>query len=430
MGILFDRLVAYPNLVRAYDHVEDNHGCAGVDGQKVEDFGEALESGLTKLRDDIVSGAYKPSPLLRVSVEKANGQKRPLSIPTVRDRIAQTAAALVLTPILDPEFEEVSFAYRKGRSVDQAIQRIIALRDKGYTWVADADIRSYFDEIPHDKLLEVLALYVEDHRVLDLVAKWLKVTVCDDGKQFLLTKGVPQGSPLSPLLANLYLDRFDEAHLHQGNKLVRFADDFVVLCKSRPEAAAALELSEEGEEEPIEPTSGYDPSMRTLYLMEHGTEIGKEDERFIIRKEGKIIREVPALKVDQVMIFGNIRITTPMMQFCLIEDIPIFLLSSRGRYYGVIESAKADKITLHRDQFIRTSDPAFVLAVSREIVRGKISNTRTILLRYGRRGKGEKATEAAENILSIMRQLDKVASGDCFAGTAFDIGDKKYSAGV
>jgi CRISPR-associated protein Cas1 len=434
----------------------------------------------------------------------------------VRDRVAQTAAAMVLTPVLDPEFEDVSFAYREGRSVDQAVRRILALRDKGYQWVVDADIRSYFDEIPHDKLLEVLQRHVDEDRLLGLITLWLKAEVQDQDRRFRLEKGVPQGSPLSPLLANLYLDRFDEAFLHRGHKLVRFADDFVVLCKNRPEAESALELSEEVlgrlrltlnrektrithfdqgfrylgvqflrslafrsehpeetleerdtapskavESQPIAgpptppdetamaaamrealaalppgkaentwqalqeaareadllpPAAGHDPVLRTLYLMEQGAELAKEDERFVVRKEGATLREIPALKVHQVIIFGNVRITTPAMQFCLMEDIPIFLLSSRGRYYGAIESTATEKVLLHRDQFARAADPAFVLNLSREIVRGKIANTRTLLLRAARKGGGDVVRAAAAALQGVLDRLDAAATLDALRG--------------
>jgi len=517
MGVLFDHLTTLSTLVLAFEKVEENRGGPGVDSQTVDEFGSDLEQSLRLLREELRAGTYSPLPLLRVYVEKIDGRKRPLSIPTVRDRVAQTAAALVLTPILEPEFEEVSYAYRKGRSVEQAIRRILTLRDQGYLWVVDADIQSYFDEIPHDKLMSVLSRYVDDDRIITLVRQWIKIDVQDQDRRFQLTKGIPQGSPLSPLLANLYLDRFDEAHLNRGHRLVRFADDFVVLCKSRPEAEAALEISEEvlgrlqlslnqdktrithfdhgfrylgtlflkslafrpkypdwdptetgkvdglisntekpvsaptfpggdttmavamrkalsalpseeasekwkrlqeGEREAdqVRPTSGYDPVLRTLYLMEQGSELAKEDERFLIRKSGDILREIPALKVDQILIFGNIRITTPAMHFCLIEGIPIFLLSSRGRYFGVIESTATDKVTLHRDQFTKAADPKFVLALSREIVRGKVTNARTLLLRFARRRQDDRIYHVAESLLNVSRNLDKVTTLDELRG--------------
>ena len=526
--ILFDQLTTLPTLVRAFDRVEENQGAPGVDVETIEEFGAFLEPNLLALRQELMSGHYRPRPLLRVYIDKEDGTQRPLSIPTVRDRVAQTAATLVLTPVLDPEFEDVSYAYRPGRSVDQAVQRILTLRDRGYHWVLDADIQRYFDEIPHHRLLECLRQYVPDERVLTLVQQWLTVEVQDQGKRFRLAKGVPQGSPLSPLLANLYLDRFDEAHIKHGHKLVRFADDFVILCKSRPQAEAALELSEavlqelqlslhpqktritnfdQGfrylgvqflrsmafrpkypEEPPAPlspvhtaparpglpsetvaevpetmpapsaslppetaiaqalrdalgalppdeakrmwedlcdvaeeadlspPTVGHDPYLRSVYLMEQGAVLAKEDERFVVRKNGAILRKIPALKVDQILVFGNIQITTPAMQFCLMEDIPIFLLSSRGRYYGAIESLATDKVLLHRDQFARMTEPDFVLHVSREIVRGKVANTRTLLLRAARRGASDTVRAATLTLQSILNSVDAAPSVETLRG--------------
>jgi CRISPR-associated protein Cas1 len=177
---LFGQLTAFPTLVRAFDRVEENQGGPGVDGEIIEAFSADLERNLLNLQHIVRQGRYCPHALLRLYAEKEDGSLRPLSIPTVRDRVLQTAAALVLTPILDPEFEDVSYAYRSGRSVAQAVQRIMALRDQGYRWVVDADIQRYFDEIPHDRLLQCLRQYVDDTQVLSLVRQWLTVEVEDN----------------------------------------------------------------------------------------------------------------------------------------------------------------------------------------------------------------------------------------------------------
>ncbi len=513
MPALFDRITAMPTLLRAYDRVEENRGGPGVDGETIEDFGTQLESRLLALRQSLRSGSYRPAPLLHLRVAKAEGGIRILRIPGVRDRVAQTAAALVLTPVLDPEFEDVSYGYRGGRSVDQAVRRIMQLRDRGFRWVVDADIERYFDEIPIDKLLERLARHVDEEAVLALVRLWLTAEVRDGAGGYRMVKGVAQGSPLSPLFANLYLDRLDEAHLRAGHKLVRFADDFVILCKTRPEAEQALDLAEaelrkmqlalnpsktrithfdhgfkylgtiflrslvmraryrepdplwgsasasaeieaqagpastehtalaeamrgalerlpedrarerwealrEGETEADlpPPAAGHDPLLRTLYIMEQGAELGKEYERFIVRKKDTAPIEVPAIKVDQILIFGNVRITTPAMQFCLIEEIPIFLLSSRGQYYGVVESAKSDQVTLHARQFARAADPDFALGFSRGVVRGKLGNARTLLLRLGRRTEDPDIQAAVPEIEGLIGRIAEVGTLDELRG--------------
>lgn len=513
MPVLFDQITAMSTLLRAFDRVEENHGGPGVDGETVEDFGTQLESRLLALRQSLRSGSYRPAPLLHTRMAKAEGGIRILRIPCVRDRVAQTAAALVLTRVLDPEFEDVSYGYREGRSVDQAVRRIMQLRDRGFRWVVDADIERYFDEIPSDKLLERLARHVDEEEVLALVRQWLTAEVRDGAGGYRMAKGVAQGSPLSPLLANLYLDRLDEAHLRAGQKLVRFADDFVILCKTRPDAEQALDLAEaelrkmqlalnptktrithfdhgfkylgtiflrslvmraryrepdplwgpasasaeseapaapvpieqtaladamrgalerlpkdrirerwealrEGEAEADLPpcASGHDPLLRTLYIMEQGAELGKEYERFIVRKKDTAPIEVPAIKVDQILIFGNVRITTPAMQFCLIEDIPIVLLSSRGQYYGVVESAKSDQVTLHARQFARVADPNFALGFSRGVVRGKLVNARTLLLRQGRRTEDPDIQAAASEIEGLIGRIAEGSTLDELRG--------------
>ncbi len=153
--------------------------------------------------------------------------------------------------------------------------------------------------------------------------------------------------------------------------------------------------------------SGNDPLLRTLYLMEQGSVLAKEDERFVVKKQGAPLQEIPAIKVDQILVFGNIQITTPALQFCLIEEIPIILLSSRGRYYGVVESVGPERVFLQREQFTRAADPEFCLQVSREIVRGKIANTRLLLRRYARTH-GSKEFSTAEG--ARQRLAEQIAA--------------------
>jgi len=180
-----------------------------------------------------------------------------------------------------------------------------------------------------------------------------------------------------------------------------------------PQEAQRLweEIGTVGEEADLPPpTAEHDPFLRSLYLMEQGAELAKEDERFVVRKQGAILHKIPALKVDQILVFGNVHITTPAMQFCLLEDIPVFLLSSRGRYYGVIESMATDKVLLHRDQYARVTDAPFTLQVSREMVRGKVANARTLLLRVARRGGSDLTQAAATALQRILSSLDSVSS--------------------
>lgn len=253
LGPWLRRSLTNTQLLLAWEKVRANHGVAGVDGQSVEDFGEHSQRNLKALRDAVVAGKYQRAPLLRLWMLRPEKTPRPLAVPTVTDRVLQTAAAMVLQPLFEAEFEDCSFAYRQGRSVRQAVARIERLQREGYRWVVDADIETFFDQIPHAPLLAELARLVQDDAMVQMVAEWLRAPVFDpaqDPQATLdslpaVTRGVPQGSPISPMLSNLYLDHLDEALLAQDLALVRYADDFVILTRSEAQARDALLLTEQ-----------------------------------------------------------------------------------------------------------------------------------------------------------------------------------------
>lgn len=235
------------NLFAAWEKVRGNAGMAGADGQGIDEFGHNVFARLLTLKHQVERGEYRPQPLRVLSMPKPDGSQRRLAVPAVRDRVLQTAAARVLGPVLDKHLEDASYAYRAGRSVPMAVARVAHHRDQGYQWVVDADIETFFDQIDHDLLLAKLRRTLDDHSLLPLVQLWLAATLVDTGSSQprLLTRGVPQGSPISPLLSNLYLDDFDEALLERDLRLVRFADDFLILCRDRKAAGQALELTGE-----------------------------------------------------------------------------------------------------------------------------------------------------------------------------------------
>jgi group II intron reverse transcriptase/maturase len=243
--MLLRRLVSESNLKSAWVRVRDNHGCAGVDGVSIEEFGLALSGRLDHLAKEIWQSSYRPLPLLKIIVDKGNGEGRGLSIPTVRDRVAQAAALNVLEPLFEAEFEHCSFAYRKGRSWQQAVHQVKEYYEQGYRWVLDADIDAFFDSVPHGRLLDKVERLVVDQELRRLIRLWVEAEVWDGETVTRLTKGIPQGSVISPILANLYLDELDEELLAQGIRLVRYADDFLVLCKTEDKAKAAQQLTEE-----------------------------------------------------------------------------------------------------------------------------------------------------------------------------------------
>lgn len=233
------------SLSNSFHVVKENHGCAGVDGVTIEQYEGNLDINLKILHNEIIEQTYFPLPLLKILVDKGNGEGRALCIPTIRDRVVQAAVLQIIEPILEREFEECSFAYRKGRSVKQAVYKIKEYYEQGYRWIVDADIDAFFDSVDHALLLAKFKKYVSIPYIQKLIELWLKAEIWDGEFLTVLEKGIPQGSPISPILANLFLDELDEALLRKGYRLIRYSDDFVILCKKPEEAKNALQLSKQ-----------------------------------------------------------------------------------------------------------------------------------------------------------------------------------------
>lgn len=231
------------SLTEAFQSVKANHGCAGVDGVTIGQFERRLDFNIARLQDELDRGVYFPLPLMQILVAKKNGEPRKLCIPTVRDRVAERAVLDQIGPILEKEFEECSYAYRQGRSVRQVVYKIKHYYNEGFRWVVDADVDAFFDNVSHALMLEKFNRFISDVKIRSLVAQWVKAEVWDGKRLTVLSKGIPQGSALSPILANLFLDELDEAMLAQGYRYLRYADDYVILCKDRRQAFQALELS-------------------------------------------------------------------------------------------------------------------------------------------------------------------------------------------
>jgi RNA-directed DNA polymerase len=239
---LIDKVYALSNLRRAFARVKANHGASGVDHVTVEEFERDLETNLEKLSRALAEGSYRPQAVRRVWIPKAGSQeKRPLGIPTVRDRVVQAALRAVLEPIFERDFAAQSYGFRPKRSCKYALRRVDNLLKQGYSWVVDADLKNYFDTIPRSALLERVKAKIADGRVLELVEAFLRQGVLEEMNLWTPEAGTPQGAVVSPLLSNIYLDALDHRLAGQGIEMVRYADDFVVLCGTQGEAQQALE---------------------------------------------------------------------------------------------------------------------------------------------------------------------------------------------
>ncbi len=242
---LIDKVHPVRTLRAAYQQVATNQGAAGVDRVTIAMFEERLDENLSNLSEELRKGTYQPQSIRRHYIPKPGSQEqRPLGIPTVRDRVAQTALRMVLEPIFERDFAEHSYGFRPHRGCKDALRRVEELLKAGYTFIVDADLKSYFDTIPHDRLLALVGEKVSDGKILTLIEAYLKQGVLDGLREWTPEMGSPQGAVVSPLLSNIYLNPLDHLMAQAGFAMVRYADDFVILCRSPEEASRALETVE------------------------------------------------------------------------------------------------------------------------------------------------------------------------------------------
>ena len=243
---LIDKVHDEANLFWSFTNVARNQGAAGVDHVTIDQFAKGLAPRLKRLTQTLAEGSYHPHDVRRVWIDKpGTNEKRPLGVPTVRDRVVQTALCHVIEPIFERDFAEHSYGFRPGRGCKDALRRVDQLLKAGYRYVVDADLKSYFDTIPHDRLLERVSEKISDSKVRALIALFLKQGVMDGLDRWTPDTGSPQGAVISPLLSNIYLDPLDHLMAEAGFEMVRYADDFVILCRDRQTAERALQVVQE-----------------------------------------------------------------------------------------------------------------------------------------------------------------------------------------
>ena len=231
---LLEQVLSSENLQAAWKRVRANKGAAGVDGMTIDEFPAWVKSGnWIKVTTELETGQYQPAPVRRVEIDKPDGGKRQLGIPTITDRVIQQAIAQVLTPIFDPDFSENSFGFRPNRNGQQAVKQVQSIIKTGYRFAVDVDLSKFFDRVNHDLLMSLLGRKIQDKRLLKLIKSYLRAGFIDNQFFHETREGVPQGGPLSPLLANIMLDPLDKELEKRGHSFARYADDFTILVKSQ-----------------------------------------------------------------------------------------------------------------------------------------------------------------------------------------------------
>jgi CRISPR-associated protein Cas1 len=234
-GVLLEHIASTARLHQAWRRVRSNRGGPGGDHISLEQFAAKLDLNLARLSEALLAQTYRPARVRRHALAKPDGGRRWLTIPAVADRVAQTAASIALAPALDTRMSDASFAYRPGRSTAHALAEVAQAHRDGYVWALHADLRRYFDRVPHARLIDELAIWIDDDRIIRLFVQWLQ-SFSQWGR------GVAQGSPISPLLANLYLHPVDRLLTIEGCRVVRYADDMLILTRDGPSAGQALKV--------------------------------------------------------------------------------------------------------------------------------------------------------------------------------------------
>lgn len=441
------RALADPSaLLRAWDVVREREHAHGDPSPAALSFERNLARGLESISSALLEGRYRPQPLARVEIPKRAAGVRVLRIPTVRDRVVERAVHDALSVVLDPLFSPWSFAYRPGLGPDDASQALFELYREGYPWVVRCDVRDFFDHLDRKTLLRELWRHVPDRSLGRLVADLLARPARRAGRTLERSStGAPQGSPLSPLLANLYLHRLDLALVARGIVAVRYADDIAAIAADERDARRVrtrigsevtkldLELSEEkvhtasfeegfsfvgtecttdvAEEKPVDRL--VVPDRKVLYVGRQGANVCVRNGQVRVVRARDVLLEIPISHVGQIVTFGSVGLSAGLRDRALSNQIDVVLCSRRGSYQGRLDGVRDRGVRLRRVQFRRADDGAFRCELARSLVEAKIFNQRALVLRYARRGSGAPLAGCAAHLKTAAiraRHADRLAT--------------------
>ena len=352
---LLEKILHRDNLNRAYKRVRANKGAPGIDGMTIEDALPWLREHREELLDTIRQGKYKPQPVRRKEIPKPDGGIRKLGIPTVIDRIIQQAIAQQLVPIYEPLFSEDSYGYRPNRSAQQAIQKVKQYVEQGYTSAVLVDLSKYFDTLNHELLMNLLRKNIRETRVIELIKRYLKAGVMENGLLVKSTEGSPQGGPLSPLLANIYLNEYDKEMERRGVPVVRYADDIVVMSKSPRAAQRLLESTRRYLEGKLKLKMNVEKSkVVSVYSIRNfkflGFALGKGKNGVFIRVHAKSLKKAKA-KLKELTSRNQGRNVRKVM-----ENVKVYIRGWLG-YFGIASM----KMTMQRwDEWLRRRFRAYI----------------------------------------------------------------------
>jgi RNA-directed DNA polymerase len=346
---LIDKVASERTLVASWEKVRSNAGACGVDGITIERFEKQAQERLLAVKEQIERGIYHPQPTKRVWIDKPGGrEKRALGIPTVRDRVVQGALRAVIEPIFEREFAEHSYGFRPGRSCKQALKRVEELLHGGHVHVVDIDIKGYFDSIPHDRLMELVARHIADGRVLGMIQEYLKAAVMEEMESWEVEEGTPQGGVLSPLLANIYLNPLDWLMEQTGLEMARYADDMVVLCREADAAQQALESIRAWME--VNGLELHPEKTRVVDLSQEGSHFDFLGYRFWRTRAGGIGRLVRPKSLKKLK--ATIKHKTKRTSGLSLQAIANKLRPIQQGWYGYFKHARA-KVLRQVDGWVR-----------------------------------------------------------------------------